>query len=71
MRNYINVSRIDGEFALKVLGLTLVSWAPLQVGKMLVEKFDPSIDRKIMKRAKVFTKQEEDEAQALENQAKK
>jgi len=60
MRNYINVSRIDGEFILKVVGLTLVSWAPLHIVKLLIEKWDPSIDAKIMKRAKVFTKQEEE-----------
>lgn len=67
MRNYINVSRIDAEFIVKVIGLTLVSWAPLHVVKLLMEKFDPSIDAKIMKRAKVFMRQEEEAEAALNN----
>ena len=74
MKSYIDVSAIDVEFIIKVIGLTLVSWLPLHIVKLVIEKMDPSIDAKIMKRAKVFTKQEEEgqgDIAAMEAEAKK
>jgi len=53
-REYINVSRIDLDFATKVGIITAVSWIPLHIGKLLFRRFNPSDDQKIMKRAKVM-----------------
>ena len=41
-RQYIQTSYIDGEFLLKVMILTLITWLPLQVFKKLMEKCDPT-----------------------------
>ena len=47
-REYFETSYIDGEFCLKVLILTLITWLPLQILKKLIDKCDPSQEQKIM-----------------------
>ena len=41
-RQYFQVSYIDGPFLLKVTLLTLITWAPLQLFKKIMEKCDPT-----------------------------
>ena len=50
-RQYFQVSYIDGPFLLKVTLLTLITWAPLQVFKKIMEKCDPTQEQKIMQEA--------------------
>ena len=50
-RPYFQVSYIDGPFLLKVILLTLVTWAPLQLFKKVMERCDPTQEQKIMQEA--------------------
>jgi len=48
-RNYFDTSYIDMEFMLKTLILTGVSWLPVHIIKMLIERLDPSQEAKVQK----------------------
>mmetsp|Transcript_25001 Transcript_25001/g.33504 ORF Transcript_25001/g.33504 Transcript_25001/m.33504 type:complete len:112 (+) Transcript_25001:3027-3362(+) len=50
-RQYFQVSYIDGPFLLKVILLTLVTWAPLEIFKKVMERCDPTQEQKIMQEA--------------------
>ena len=49
LRNYFNTSYITWEFVLKVIAVTLASWAPLHIARMIYDCVDPSEHQKIMK----------------------
>lgn len=51
-REYIDLSIVDGMFAKKVAVIVLVSWAPMQIGKMMRMRYDPTENEKIMKEIK-------------------
>lgn len=48
LKNYINVSAITLKFMYKVVSLTLVSWLPLHMAKVIMNKVDPPEQVKIM-----------------------
>lgn len=52
LKQEINASSINLEFLQKVVFLTIISWLPLHLIKLVVRKFDPSEHQKIMKGAK-------------------
>jgi phosphate starvation-inducible membrane PsiE len=47
--NYFQTSYITWDFILKVCALTLVSWLPLQVVQMIIERCFPEEIQKIMR----------------------
>jgi hypothetical protein len=49
LREYFDTSYITWEFMMKVVALTLASWVPMHVIKMIVYKIDPPEHLKIMK----------------------
>lgn len=49
LRSYFDVSLIDWPFVLKVVGITLASWAPLHVARRIYDCCDPSEHQKIMR----------------------
>jgi len=56
-KSYINVEQIlDPDFIVKWLIITLVSWLPIHVCKIIVKRWDPSEHEKIMK--KVHTRKD-------------
>jgi len=42
LRSYFDVSYIDWPFCLKVVAITVASWAPLHLAKKCYECYDPS-----------------------------
>lgn len=42
LRSYFDVSYIDWPFVLKVIAITLASWAPLHLGRRIYDCCDPS-----------------------------
>jgi hypothetical protein len=52
LKQEINASSITLEFLYKVVCLTLISWLPLHLIKVIMRKIDPSEHEKIMKGAK-------------------
>jgi phospholipid-translocating ATPase len=49
LREYFDTSYITWEFVVKVVALTVVSWLPMHIIKIMVYKFDPPEHLKIMK----------------------
>jgi hypothetical protein len=49
LKSSINAATIDTSFLMKVLFLTLVSWGPLHIAKVVIRRLDPSEEQKIMK----------------------
>lgn len=52
LKNQINTSTITLEFLYKIVFLTIISWMPLHVIKILMKKFDPIEEQKIMEDAR-------------------
>lgn len=52
LREQIDLSAIDLNFAKNVAIIVLVSWGPLQVAKLLRVRFDPTENEKIMRSIK-------------------
>jgi len=48
LKSYINVSAITLKFMYKVVSITLVSWLPLHMAKVIMNKVDPPEQVKIM-----------------------
>mmetsp|Transcript_35465 Transcript_35465/g.25856 ORF Transcript_35465/g.25856 Transcript_35465/m.25856 type:complete len:199 (-) Transcript_35465:124-720(-) len=48
-RNYIQVSYIDGQFCLQVIIMTIVSWLPLHLAKMIMSRCVPNQEEKVMR----------------------
>lgn len=48
MKDIINVSVITPTYALYVAIIVLISWLPLHVAKIAIQKYDPSETDKIM-----------------------
>jgi phospholipid-translocating ATPase len=55
LREQIDVSVIDAHFIKNVAIIVLVSWAPLQIAKLLRLRFDPTENEKIMRSIKSNT----------------
>ena len=49
LRSYFNTSYITWNFVLKVLAITVASWAPLHIARLIMDCLDPSEHMKIMK----------------------
>lgn len=49
---YLSLAAIDVEFVVNVLVITIVSWLPLHVLKVLRKKFDPTENEKVMIKAR-------------------
>jgi len=52
LKDFINASAITLKFLYKVVSLTLVSWLPLHMAKVIVNKLDPPEQAKIMSGAR-------------------
>lgn len=50
--NYLSLNAIDLAFFFNVGIITLISWVPLHVFKILRVRFDPTENEKIMKKAR-------------------
>jgi phospholipid-translocating ATPase len=49
LRSYFDVSYITWPFCLKVIAITLASWAPLHLARKIYDFIDPSEHQKIMR----------------------
>lgn len=47
-RTYFDLSYIDGKFLWKVVALTVASWLPLHVFKVIMDCIDPPEQKKIL-----------------------
>ena len=50
LKTLINIKIIDKYFGLNVIFVCLLSWAPLHLLRILMKKYDPTENEKIMKR---------------------
>ena len=52
--NYFQTSYITWDFMLKVCGLTLASWLPLQIVQMITDRYFPEEFQKVMREDAAF-----------------
>mmetsp|Transcript_39366 Transcript_39366/g.37840 ORF Transcript_39366/g.37840 Transcript_39366/m.37840 type:complete len:119 (+) Transcript_39366:3054-3410(+) len=58
LRSYFDTTYITWQFVIKVVALTMMSWAPLESINFVIKRYFPSREQKIMKQ----------ELRAMENQ---
>lgn len=65
LNNVFNISYLNWEFFWKIIAITLISWLPLHLLKLLVRRIDPTDYEKIMHGVHLKKKQKIDQLELV------